>query len=89
MLRHVLKISGTDGYIRLLALHTLSGCLSECWMLLHYRNDMDEMVLIFRMCIDDTWGFPPDRLAHVCLWIYVAQMIGQPFISIAYETAMS
>jgi hypothetical protein len=89
LLRHLLKMPGTQGSTQLGALGVLWACHVERWTLLHQRNDLDEVVHLLQMCIAHKSAIPPDKLKSACSWVNVARWTGHPSISTACETAMS
>ncbi|KAI0253267.1 CHAT domain-containing protein [Lactifluus subvellereus] len=87
--RHVLKLPGTQGWIRTVGLQKLREGLLHRFLLLRHQEDLDEAVLLLQMSIDDIYTISPDKLRNACTWVAVAQASGHPSVSTAYATAMS
>jgi hypothetical protein len=89
LLRHVLKLPGTQGRLHLLGLRALFSRIFDRLLLFRHREDLDEVILLLQTSIDHISAIPSDALRDACIWVDIARAYRHPSVSTAYETAMS
>lgn len=86
--RDVLKLPSAQA-LHFTIIRRLISSLSTRFLLVHHRQDLEEIIQLMPTAVHDKYTRVPDRFRFSCLWAYIARIAGHPSVSTAYESAMS
>ncbi|KAI0298365.1 hypothetical protein B0F90DRAFT_1669097 [Multifurca ochricompacta] len=86
--RGVLEMQSAQPFHFILIQHLFKS-LSERFMLLGRRQDLDDFIELFPLGVNDKFAKVPDRFAFSCRWAFITRAARHPSVSVAYEKAMS